>query len=141
MWETLTKSALLFLSIPFINAIAFGLGTLIHEMQFNTISDAQFAAYRTSMILLITAVALTILIAEFLHARKLRNNYYTSLLYLGSFSLIAWLTREQFSFRPWEHTLTFGSILTVPVTRIVLQKLVFARHQAVQSGQAMTRTK
>ena len=65
MKSTLLKSLLLFFSIPVINSLAFGLGTLVHEMHQATITAEQFAAYEETMILMIIGSALCIFGIEF----------------------------------------------------------------------------
>ena len=119
MKNVVLKSLFLFISIPLINSIAFGVGTLFHEMAQTEITAEQFSAYKLSMILLISFVGISIVLIETLHEFRFRNNRTTSLLYLGAFSLMAVLTLDQFSFRPFEHSLTFLSIVTVVFTRLL----------------------
>ena len=113
MKRTLLKFFILFLSIPLINSIAFGIGTLFHEMHQATITQAQFAAYENAMIFMIILVGLSILIVEYLSDWGKLTHQQANLIYLGSFLVIGIVTWDQFIFRPYEHSLTYLSVWTV----------------------------
>ena len=57
------------------------------------------------------------------------------LLYAGVFVVMAAFTLEQFAFRPYEHSLTFASIMSVVATRHFLN-MKFGRKVAVQRVEA-----
>lgn len=124
---TLIKSLILFLSIPIINSLAFGLGTLVHNVSNTTITTQQYGAYQQSMILLISFTALAIFVFEILHYRFIKNNKITTALYVVSFTLMALFTQDQFVFRPLEHSLTFVSIISVVFSRLLLHKKLKAK--------------
>ena len=92
---------LLFVSIPLLNSLAFGLGTLLHEPYQTTITASQYADYQSSMLFMVTFIAFTIFALELLHHRWTRSHRSTSLLYLGAFAIVTISTLEQPAFRPY----------------------------------------
>lgn len=117
MKKSITKSILIFLSIPLINSLAFGIGTLFFEMHRSTISHEQFQSYKISMLLMISILILAIPFIEGLFDTNKIKNRTADLLYFGVFITIAVLTKDQFFFRPYEHGLTFLSIFSLVLTR------------------------
>ncbi len=124
MKSTIIKSAILFISIPLINSILFGIGTLIHSPNHSIISIEDFNAYHQATILLITATSISILAIELLHDFIVKNDTATTAIYLASFAILAFLTQEQFTFRPLEHGLTFICILSILVSRLYFKNKV-----------------
>lgn len=126
MITTFLKSLILLISIPVINSISFGLGTLIHTPTQTTITTLQYDSYQQAMILLIVSVGILLFMVETYHDRLLKNNLATSLIYVTTFTILATLTQEQFTFRPFEHSLTFASIYSIIITRLFLNKKLSA---------------
>jgi CDP-diglyceride synthetase len=122
MSKTIIKSVILFLSIPLINSIAFGIGTIFHEMHQSIITQEQFQSYQVSMIIMIVVLIISIPLLELLYSYSKITNQTAILLYLGVLSTIAVLTFDQFSFRPYEHGLTFLSVASLLLTRELLNK-------------------
>ena len=122
MKNTLFKSLLLFLSIPLLNSMTFGIGTLVHEVHVSTISPTQYETYQNAMVFMILTVAVTIIAIETLYDLGKINNPFANTLYVISFLIIALGTANQFTFRPFEHSLTFMSVITVLASRHVLNK-------------------
>jgi hypothetical protein len=116
------KVIILFLSIPIINSIAFGIGTLFHKPYQSTITQSQFDAYSNSLILTVAITFVSILAIEWTSVKRSLSARSICLLYIGSFLLIAIVSWDQFLFRPYEHALTFLSICTVVITRLLLSK-------------------
>ena len=131
MKTTIAKSVILFLSIPLINSIVFGFGTFFHDMYQSTITQGQFQEYQNSMILMISILIVSIPILEMLYHYAKTSNRTTILIYSLIMSIIAVLTFDQFAFRPFEHSLTFLSIVSLLFTRELLnKKLMPTRHIA-----------
>jgi len=122
MKRIIIKSILLFFSIPLINSITFGIGTWFHTIYQSKITTEQFASYQTSMIIMITLTAIVIPVLETLFHKSLISNKTTRLSYIGLLIIIAVITFDQFSFRPYEHSLTFLSIGSVLFTRELFSK-------------------
>ena len=118
MFKTAIKATLLFLSIPLLNSIAFGLGTLVHEPFQSTITSAQFASYQSSMLFMVLFLAVAIFALETLHDRVLRNHRNTTLLYLGAMAIVVVATLDQLAFRPYEHGLTLVCSASVVGSRL-----------------------
>ena len=122
MLKTTLKSLLLFVSIPLLNSLAFGLGTLVHEPYQTTITASQFADYQSSMLFMVTFIAFAIFALEMLHDRWIRNHRTTTLLYVGAMAIVSLSTLEQLAFRPYEHGLTLLCAFTVIGSRLLLTR-------------------
>lgn len=123
MQKTVLRSFILLLSAPLLNSILFGIASLFHEMYYSKISDQQHQDYQTSIPIMLVVLALSILVIEMLfHYRRLTNKS-AIWLYVASFVLIGTLTWNQFSIRPYEHGLSFVSIILILPIRLSLEKL------------------
>lgn len=122
MRNTLFRSLLLLVSIPLLNSIAFGIGTLVHEMHISTITHEQYLTYQNAMVFMILAVGVAIFTIEMLYDLSRINNQVANVLYVISFLIAALGTANQFTFRPFEHSLTFMSVITVLASRHLLNK-------------------
>lgn len=129
MKKSLLKSIILFLSIPTFNSICFGIGTLLKSPTFTNISIEQFDSYHRSILLLTLTLFILILIIEVLHDFIISNHSTTTTIYIVSFFILAFLTKEQFTFRPFEHSLTFLCIASILVSRLYFKnnKAAFKR--------------
>lgn len=133
MKTTIIKSIILFLSIPLINSISFGIGTMFHDVYQSTITQEQFQAYQVSMITMILILVVSIPLLETLYSFSKITNRTTIFIYLGVLLAIALLTLDQFAFRPYEHGLTFLSAASILLTREVLNKKLLPARTLVHS--------
>ena len=127
MKTSLLKAILLFISIPLINSISFAVGTLFHQIYQSAITEEQFAEYQRATVLMLVLLAVSIPVFEVLHDLKRISNRTTIRLYLVLFTIIAVLTSDQFSFRPYEHGLTFLSITSILITREFINRKFVSR--------------
>ena len=117
MKKTILKSIALFLSIPILNSITFGIGTQFHDMHQSVITQEQFATYQFAMLAMIGVIGVSILAIETLFDGQLISNKTANWMYLGVFTFLAIVTYDQFLFRPYEHTLTFTCALSILASR------------------------
>lgn len=122
MKNTILKALMLFVSIPLINAMAFGVGNLFHDLSQSTISAEQYISYEMAMNIMIWASGFSVFIIEGLYDQFMIKNSVANLLYIIVFAIVAFSTSDQFVFRPYEHSLTFLSMMSVLASRIVLNK-------------------
>ncbi len=122
MKTSLLKSLSLLVSIPLINSILFGIGTIFHEMFYSTISLEQMERYENVMIVMTVISAVSILLIERLYDTLTFDNKMAIVTYCAVFVLIAVLSYDQFIFRPYEHSLTYFSILTILVSRELINR-------------------
>ena len=125
MIKTIFKSILLFISIPLINSIAFGIWSFIYNPKYSFRSQKTHESYENAMLFLIISVGISILIIELLYDKYKLNDSTANILYLGAFMIMAIFTHEQFIFRPLEHGLTFLSILSILLTRNFQNSKIF----------------
>ncbi len=118
--KSLLRFIVLFLSMPLINSVLFGIGTLVHTMDRTYISPEQFSDYQQSTILMLSFSALAVLVIELLFAYSKIESRTASVGYLAMVIILIALTFGQFSFRPLEHGLTCGSMLLVIPFRLML---------------------
>lgn len=71
---------------------------------------------------MIGIIGVSIFLLEILNDRKLIQHKTIIGLYFGIFGLLAILTWDQFSFRPFEHSLTFACAMSIIATRELLNK-------------------
>lgn len=122
MKKTIIKATLLFISIPLINALMFAVASFFHEIHQSSISTAQFESYGEAINLMIYASGLAVFVIEGLYDLAIVKNSIAVLLYVVVFTIVAYLTSEQFVFRPYEHSLSFFAMVSVLLTRIFLNK-------------------
>ncbi len=113
--------------MPLINALAFGFSAIFKNVHEASITMEQFEAYEFSMITMIGLLAVTIPLFEgLLDVGKITNKT-VNVLYILLFIVITVLTVNQFSFRPYEHSLTLLSVVSLLATREFLNR-GFLRH-------------
>lgn len=130
MKKTIIKALILFVSIPLINAIVFAVGTLFHEMEASLMTKEQFDSYESAISIMIYASGLAVFVIEGMHDQRIVKNSMANLLYIAVFAYVAFSTSDQFLLRPYEHGLTFLSMVSVLATRIYLNKKLNLRQDA-----------
>ena len=125
MENTIIRSLILFFSIPLFNVVTSGFSTIFHDIHHTIKSVEQFETYEFSLVFMLLLLAIAIPLIEGLYDSNMTTRSITILLYLGVFFTIAVVTFNQFSFRPYEHSLTFLSIVSIVLTReIICWKLI-----------------
>ena len=127
MKNTIIKAIILFVSIPLMNAIVFGIASSFHEMHQSSITAAQYESYGEAINLMIYASGLAVFIIEGMYDLSIVKNAIAVLLYILVFGIVGYMTSDQFVFRPYEHSLSFFSMVSVLITRIYLNKKLQAK--------------
>ncbi len=122
MTKTIVKSVILFVSIPLLNSIAFGIAALFHEPQLSTLTADQIQEYQFAMILMTSVLLISIPVLELLYYHAKLDNRRVVTIYALIMISLAILTVDQFTFRPYEHSLTFISIVSLLFTREILNR-------------------
>ncbi|MFK8046266.1 MAG: hypothetical protein AB8B72_12295 [Crocinitomicaceae bacterium] len=124
MEKTIIKSLVLLLSIPLINLVA-NTFKFSSQLMYESISTLeQFEAYQFSTIFIVVTLVISVPLIEGLYDVGRINNLMASLLYLLSFSIIAIVTSDQFTFHLDEHIIIFLSVVSIIFTREVMNRKV-----------------
>lgn len=122
MKQLTLRCLFLFVSIPLVNSIGYGVSSLLHHPFHTIIAPHQFAEYQKTTFSLVIALAIAIPAIEFLDFKKYISSKMATVLYLVFFVIIALFTYNQFLLRPYEHSLTFISITSILFSRTIIDK-------------------